>query len=105
VRAEYETVDAMTADDDPNPPPPPGRRIIWVADWLAVEGAPPELPGVIIDELPDGWALVSWVDADGWYSPEAVYETKNLHEVSDADFEDHVRRGRGTNWAGVPRDG
>lgn len=63
------------------------------------------LPGVVVDDLPDGWTFVSWLDKDGWYSPDAVYEVKNLRVVSDAEFEDLVRTTRDSaGWNGIPHD-
>ena len=70
-----------------------------------MEGAPFALPGVVTQDLPDGWTLVSWLDKDGWYSPDAVYEVKNLRVVSDAEFDDLVRAVRESpGWQGIAHD-
>ena len=87
------------------PSPPQGRRVVWTGTFPAVEGGPLVLPGVVVDDLPDGWALVSWLDKDGWYSPDAVYEVKNLRVVSDAEFDDLVRAVRESpGWKGITHD-
>lgn len=85
------------------PRPPRGRRVVWVGRRRpAVEGAPFALPGVVTEDLPDGWTFVSWLDKDGWYSPDAVYEVKNLRAVSDAEFDDLVRAVRDSpDWQGI----
>ncbi|MFE6648521.1 hypothetical protein ACFVJS_18270 [Nocardioides sp. NPDC057772] len=58
-----------------------------------------------MDDLPDGWALVSWLDKGGWYSPGAVYEVKSLRVVSDAEFDDLVRAVRESpGWQGITHD-
>ena len=85
--------------------PPRGRRVVWVGKRPPVEGGPLALPGVVVDDLPDGWTFVSWLDKDGWYCPDAVYEVKNLQVVSDAEFEDLVRTTRDSpGWNGIPHD-
>lgn len=86
------------------PHPPDGRRVVWVGEWLPIEGAPSSLPGVVTADLPDGWAHVAWIDKDGWYSPDAVYEMKNLREVSEADFQDRVNRVLASAWDGLAHD-
>ncbi|MER7558048.1 hypothetical protein ABTZ46_13970 [Nocardioides sp. NPDC126508] len=85
------------------PRPPHGRRMVWAGKRRpAVEGAPLALPGVVTEDLPDGWTLVSWLDKDGWYSPDAVYEVKSLRAVSDAEFDDLVRAVRDSpDWRGI----
>ncbi|MFJ9387302.1 hypothetical protein ACIRON_00675 [Nocardioides sp. NPDC101246] len=84
---------------------PRGRRVVWVGRQPPVEGAPPALPGVVVDDLPDGWTFVSWLDKDGWYCPDAVYEVKNLQVVSEAEFDDAVRAVRGSpDWQGIVHD-
>lgn len=88
---------------EPFPRPPRGRRVVWAGNGRpAVEGAPFALPGVVTHDLPDGWTLVSWLDKDGWYSPDAVYEVKNLRMVSDAEFDDLVQAVRESpGWQGI----
>jgi hypothetical protein len=87
------------------PPPPSGRRVVWAAKRPTFEGVPWALPGVVVEDLPDGWTFVSWLDKDGWYSPDAVYEIKNLRVVSDAEFEDLVRAVRDSpGWQGLARE-
>lgn len=84
---------------------PRGRRVVWVGRRPPVEGAPPAHPGVVVDDLPDGWTFVSWLDKDGWYCPDAVYEVKNLRVVSEAEFDDAVRAVRGRpDWQGIVHD-
>lgn len=84
---------------------PEGRKVIWSrTNWPAVEGSPRALPGVIRHELPDGWALVAWVDKDGWVCPDAVYETKYLIEVPDGLFENLVNDLRASEWPGLSLD-
>lgn len=82
---------------------PEGRRVIWSrTDRPAIETAPMALPGVIRDELPDGWALVAWLDKERWFSPDAVYETKYLAEVPDGVFENLASDLRSSDWLGLP---
>ncbi|MER6973795.1 hypothetical protein ABT304_22230 [Nocardioides sp. NPDC000445] len=88
-----------------SPHPPRGRRVVWAAKRPTFEGVPWALPGVVVEDLPDGWTFVSWLDKDGWYCPDAVYQVKDLRVVSDAEFEDLVRTVRDSpRWNGVPHD-
>ena len=81
---------------------PEGRKVVWTGQRPVEEGLPVRLPGVVVRELPDGWNFVAWVDKDSWQSPEAVYESKWLEEVSDEEFERLVSDLRTSDWAGLP---
>lgn len=84
---------------------PAGRKVVWVGEaFPPVDDAPPRLPGVVVQELPDGWNFVSWVDRgeEGWHSPDAVYETKNLQDVTDDEFERRVQEVLDSDWPGQP---
>jgi hypothetical protein len=98
----------VTTESTPEPAsvprPPDGRRVVWAADWAPVEGAPLTIPGIVTSDLPDGWAYVYWADKDGWYSPDAVYETRFLREVSDAEFEERLGEVRRADWDGLVHD-
>lgn len=76
--------------------------MVWAGSRPPSEGVPRRLPGVVIEDLPDGWALVSWVDKAGWQCPDAVYETRWLQEVPAERFEALVNELRDSDWAGLP---
>lgn len=83
---------------------PAGRPVVWIGtEWAPVEYGPMDLPGIVTSDLPDGWALVTWVDKDSWYSPDAVFETKFLKELSRDDFERRVTTLRESDWEGLTK--
>lgn len=81
---------------------PDGRRIVWDGARPAAEGVPLRLPGVVVRDLPEGQALIAWVDRQGFQCPDAVYDTKWLTPVTDEEFDRLVTELRGSDWAGLP---
>lgn len=85
---------------------PHGQKVMWIGRYPPLEGLPPQMPGVIVEWLPDGpsggMALVAWVDKAGWQVPDAVFEAKNLRPASEAEFGTRVRELRASDWAGLP---
>lgn len=81
---------------------PAGVKTVWNGQRPPEEGVPLHLPGVVVRELPDGWALVAWADRDGWQCPDAVYELKWLDEISEDEFDMLVSELRASDWGGLP---
>jgi hypothetical protein len=82
---------------------PRGSRVVWARrDRPAIDVEILRMPGIVVDRLPDGWALVAWPDREGWVIPDDAYELSSFREVTTEEFDRVVRELRRSDWPGLP---